>query len=281
MTLPPLNDASLNDIVLNDADVTLDALYGGALMLYQPKKGFRVNLDTVLLAAAADRHARNTIEIGAGAGGVSLALAQQCPDMAVTAVELDPMMAGLLARNIAMNNLSDQVDAVMADGLMDAPPWVSSGAGQHDQVVMNPPYHDAASTPSIDMQKSMAKAAHDLTPWINAGRKALKHKGRLVMISRGDRVDQIITALTPNFGEITLRPIFGRPIFARPDDTPAKRVLISARLGVRGGAEILPPVIIHADEKGDALTPMMAAIEKGQATIAMTSPSRQIKRRIK
>lgn len=269
MTLPPLDALDLDD-----ADLTLDALYGGALMLYQPKIGFRVNLDTVLLAAAADRHARNTIEIGAGTGGVSLALAQQCPDMAVTAVELDPMMAGLLNRNIAMNNLSDQVVAVMADGLMDTPPWASSGAGQHDQVVMNPPYHDAASTPSQDAQKSMAKAVHDLTPWIDAGRKALKHKGRLVMISRADRVDQIITALTSNFGEITLRPVF-----ARLDDTPAKRVLISARLGVRGGAEILPPVTIYADEKGDALTPIMAAIEKGQASIAMTSPSRQIKRR--
>ena len=255
---------------LDDADLTLDALYDGALMLYQPKKGFRVNLDTVLLAAAADRHASNTMELGAGAGGVSLALAQNCPHMAITAVELDPMMAALLDRNITKNNLSDQVDAVMADGLMDAPIW----DGQHDQVVMNPPYNDAASTPSQDAQKSMAKAAHDLTPWIDAGRKALKHKGRLVMISRGGRVDQIITALTPNFGEITLRPVF-----ARPDDAPAKRVLISARLGVRGGAEILPPVTIYAAEKGDALTPMMAAIEKGQASIAMTSPSRQIKRR--
>ena len=277
MTLPPLDALDIDN-----ADITLDALYDGALMLYQPKKGFRVNLDTVLLAAAADRNARNTIEIGAGAGGVSLALAQQCPQMAVTAVELDPMMAALLNRNIAKNNLSDQVDAVMADGLMDAPIW----AGQHDQVVMNPPYHDAASTPSQDAQKSMAKAAHDLTPWIDAGRKALKHKGRLVMISRGDRVDHIITALTANFGEITLRPVFGRPVFvgpddAPPDDTPAKRVLISARLGVRGGAEILPPVIIHRGEKGDALTPMMAAIEKGQASIAMTSPARQIKRHIK
>ena len=64
----PLDDASLDD-----ADLTLDALYDGALMLYQPKKGFRVNLDTVLLAAATDRHAKNTIEIGAGAGGVSFA----------------------------------------------------------------------------------------------------------------------------------------------------------------------------------------------------------------
>ncbi len=258
--------------LLDDADLTLDALYDGALMLYQPKKGFRVNLDTVLLTAAADRLAKNTIEIGAGAGGVSLALAQQCSDMAITAVELDPMMAGLLARNIAMNNLSDQVNAVMADGLKSPSPWAS----QHDQVVMNPPYHDAASTPSQDTQKSMAKAAHDLAPWIDAGRKALKHKGRLVMISRGDRVDQIITALTADFGEITLRPVF-----ARPDDAAAKRVLISARLGVRGGAEILPSIVIHAAEKGDALTPMMAAIEKGQASIAMTSPARQIKRRIK
>ena len=275
MTLAPLDTPDLDE-----ADFTLDALYDGALMLYQPKKGFRVNLDTVLLAAAADRNAKNTIEIGAGAGGVSLALAQQCPDMMVTAIELDPMMAGLLARNIIKNNLSDQVDAVMADGLMDAPSWASSGAssgaGQHDQVVMNPPYHDAASTPSQNAQKSMAKAAHDLTPWIDAGRKALKSKGRLVMISRGDRVDQIISALTPNFGEITLRPVF-----ARPDDAPAKRVLISARLGVRGGAEILPSIIIHAAEKGDMLSPMMVAIEKGQVSIAMTSPSRQIKRRIK
>ena len=267
MTLAPLDTPDLDE-----ADFTLDALYDGALMLYQPKKGFRVNLDTVLLAAAADRNAKNTIEIGAGAGGVSLALAQQCPDMMVTAIELDPMMAGLLARNIIKNNLSDQVDAVMADGLMDAPIW----DGQHDQVVMNPPYHDAASTQSSDAQKSMAKSAHDLTPWIDAARKALKHKGRLVMISRGGRVDQIITALTPNFGEITLRPVF-----ARPDDAPAKRVLISARLGVRGGAEILPSIIIHAAEKGDMLSPMMVAIEKGQVSIAMTSPSRQIKRRIK
>ena len=171
MTLSLLDDASLDD-----ADLTLDALYDGALMLYQPKKGFRVNLDTVLLAAATDRHAKNTIEIGAGAGGVSLALAQQCPEMTVTAVELDPMMAGLLARNIIKNNLSDQVDAVMADGLMDTPPWAPSGAGQHDQVVINPPYHDAASTPSIDMQKSMAKAALDLTPWITAGRKTSSTK---------------------------------------------------------------------------------------------------------
>ena len=203
-------------------------------------------------------------------------LAQQCPDMAVTAVELDPMMAGLLARNIIKNNLSDQVDAVMADGLMDTPPWASSGAGQHDQVVMNPPYHDAASTPSPIRKNPWQKPPLTLTPWIDAGRKALKHKGRLVMISRGDRVDQIITALTANFGEITFRPVF-----ARPDDAAAKRVLISARLGVRGGAEILPSIVIHAAEKGDALTPMMAAIEKGQASIAMTSPSRQIKRRIK
>ena len=265
MTLPPLDNADLND-----ADLTLDALYDGALMLYQPKKGFRVNLDTMLLAAAADRNAKNTIEFWAGAGGVSLALAQHCPDVTVTAVELDPMMAALLARNIARNNLSDQVHAVMADALKSSPSW----AGQHDQLVMNPPYHDAASTPSIDAQKSMAKAALDLTPWIDAGRKALKHKGRMVMISRGDRVDQIIAALTPNFGEITLRPVF-----TRPDDTPAKRVLISARLGVGGGAEILPPVTIYAGEKGDALTPMMAAIENVQDSIAMTSPSRQIKRR--
>ena len=265
---------SFDDQEVTPDAITHDALYGGRLTLAQPKKGFRVNLDTILLAAAATRQGGATLELGAGAGGVSLALAQECPDMAITAVELDPMMAALLRRNIQANNLAGQVSAVMADALSDDVWDAANLAGAFDQVVMNPPYHDAGSTASQDARKSMAKASDDLTPWVHAARKALKHKGQLVMISRVERSDQMIAALTHGFGEVTIRPVF-----ARPDDAPAKRVLISARLGVAGGAEILPPLYIHQDVSGDALTPLMAAIEKGQAHIAMTSPKRQIKRR--
>ena len=252
---------------LDDNNLSCDALYDGALRLWQPKQGFRVNLDTVLLAAAADRLSSNTIELGAGAGGVCLALAQHCPDMAIMAVERDPMMAAMLNRNIIENNLKDRVTLQMADALMQNPSW----AKQWHQVLINPPYHDAASTASDNQQKAMAKAARSLQPWLDAARLALTHKGRLVMISRADRVDQILTGLTPHFGEITLRPIF-----TRPDQSSAKRVLVSARLGMRGGADILPSVVVYADAKTDRMTPQFLAVENGKGQISMASPNRQM-----
>ena len=274
----------------DDARLTKDALFNGALTLWQPKTGFRVNLDTVLLAAAADRGAGTTLELGAGAGGVSLALAQHCPKMQITAAELNPLMAALLERNVADNNLLGQVTPVRADALADQPAW----AGRFDQAVLNPPYHDAASTLAQDARTSMAKATTGLTPWIKAAAAALKRKGRITMISRGDRIDQIITALAPDFGEVTIRPIFARPVDQCVIHTPrepltqsltqpsadaasdqpaaAKRVLISARKGMRGGAAILPPLVIYAEATGNALTPEMAAIDAGAAQIPMASP---------
>jgi len=270
----------MNNPSPKDSLTTCDTLYEGAVVLRQPAKGYRVNLDTVLLAAAIPMVSGQAMDMGAGVGGVSLGAVRRCPDLQITAVELDAMMAELLEQNITRNHMADRITAAAADALMANPPW----AGQMDLVMTNPPYHDAASSLSPNPQQSLAKATPDLAAWITAASRALKPKGRLVMISRADRLDHAMVALAAEFGEIAIKSIQPKP------NEPAKRVLISARKGVKGPGAILPPLVLYQETSnegsgevsgkasgGQNLTPEMALIESGKGSIDLTIPGRQMK----
>ena len=65
------------------------------------------------------------------------------------------------------------------------------------------------------------------------------------MISRADKLDEIMKGLEPDFGDISLKPIYTKT------DDAAKRVLVSARKGVDGPLTILPSLMLDQDE--DAL----------------------------
>jgi tRNA1(Val) A37 N6-methylase TrmN6 len=255
-----------------DLPTTCDTIYNGAVTLLQPAKGYRVNLDTVLLAAAIPNMTGKAMELGAGVGGVSLGVARRCPGLQITAIELDEDMVQWLEQNITHNAMDDRITAIKADALMATPPW----AGQMDMVMTNPPYHDAGSTQSPNSQQSLAKATADLAAWVGAAAAALKPKGRLVMICRADRLDHAMAALAADFGEIAIKPV--QPKLSEP----AKRVLITARKGVKGGGAILPSFVIGQEMAGDAmggqnLTPQMLAVQNGEAGIDMAIPGRHMK----
>ena len=70
-------------------DETLDALFGGALQLYQKKRGYRFSLDSILLADFATiRSGNKVIDLGTGNGVVPLILAYRYPSISVTGVEI-------------------------------------------------------------------------------------------------------------------------------------------------------------------------------------------------
>src|SRR6202030_4401649 len=55
---------------------TLDSILGGALCLYQPRRGYRFSVEAVLLARfAAARPTARVLELGAGCGVVALIVA--------------------------------------------------------------------------------------------------------------------------------------------------------------------------------------------------------------
>ena len=57
---------------LDDLAVTHDHLLGKTVSVMQPKSGFRVGTDAVLLAAAIGVNRGRILDMGAGVGGVSL-----------------------------------------------------------------------------------------------------------------------------------------------------------------------------------------------------------------
>lgn len=242
--------------------ITKDKWFDGSLTLAQPAKGFRATTDAILLAAAIPDGAQHPIELGAGVGAVALALAARLETMPITAVEHNPDLAELLEANIAENGFGGRITPVIGDALAKRAAW----HGCHDLALANPPYNDAKSSLSASSLRQSAMASADLRGWVSALASALVAKGRMVMISRADRLDELLAALEPEFGDCSLRPIHSRA------DQPACRILLSARKGVRGAFCLLPPLVMHQDET--TLTQEMAAIGKGGA-IDMLPPSRK------
>ena len=218
--------------------MTSDSWYGGRLTLRQPEKGFKATTDALLLAAAIPQDAQHVLELGAGVGAASLALAARLDQVKVTAVERDEEIAALLAQNIDDNQMSARVVTVSGDAFDEKPHW----EGRHDLVMINPPYNDHRSTLSDDEYRKAAMATDDLARWIKAAAKGLVMKGRLVMISRSDKLDEIMKGLEADFGDISLKPIYTKA------EDAAKRVLVSARKGVEGPLSVLPSLMLDQDE---------------------------------
>lgn len=244
------------------AEVTRDRWYDGSLTLTQPAQGFRATTDAILLAAAIPLDVQHPLELGAGAGAVTLALAARVPQVPITALERDPLMAGLLEQNAAENGLAERITTITGDALAAAAPW----HGRHDLVLANPPYNDSASSLSGNAHRKASMAAAALAPWVKACGRALAPKGRMVMISRADRLDEVLAALPPDFGDACLRLIHTLP------DAPASRVLITARKGIAGVLTILPPLILRKNAR--ALTEEMAAISHQRGAIDLRPPGR-------
>ena len=66
-----------------------DALLGGRVRLRQPKTGYRVAIDPVLLAAAVPASLVDTVlDVGCGVGAASLCLAARVPGCRITGIEM-------------------------------------------------------------------------------------------------------------------------------------------------------------------------------------------------
>jgi tRNA1(Val) A37 N6-methylase TrmN6 len=237
-----------------------DRLLDGRLRLLQPRRGHRAGTDAVLLAAAAAvRPGDRVADFGAGTGAVGLCLALREPGAQVLLVERDPDLAGLCARNLALNGLEGRGGALALDLLSPRAAREAAGLRGLDLVVTNPPFVEAGEAPPSP--EPLRRAAHELPPggfaaWIRAAADALAHRGRLALIQRADRLEACLAALRPAFGSLSIRPVHPRA------DAPASRVLLGAVRGGRAPATLLPGLVLH-DPDG-RFTPLAEALHRGE-----------------
>src|SRR5262249_35535144 len=206
------------------AYVTEDAVLGGRLVLRQPRKGHRVGHDAILLAAACSvRPGQRLIELGAGVGAAGLAVAHRIDDLALTMIEIDPVLAALARENAVRNGLAERTRVVCLDatGLPDAFAAADISAAAADHVLMNPPFN-AAHNPSPDRGRRLAHVGTPdmLRRWIESAEWLLRQAGVLTLIWRADALSAALAALAGDFGALGILPIHPKP------DAPAIRVLV-------------------------------------------------------
>ncbi|MGF1605046.1 MAG: tRNA1(Val) (adenine(37)-N6)-methyltransferase [Rhodothalassiaceae bacterium] len=221
---------------------TVDDLLGGALKLRQPRHGYRISIDTVLLAAAIPAvPGQRVLEVGMGTGGAALALAYRCQQVHVTGLEAQPSLADFARANIALNGLDGRIDIVI--GSLDQP--VLNGRDRFDHVFANPPYHDPSrgeASPYADKARAHCHDHLSLADWVAFCLAHVRHKGSITFIHRADRMADLIALLAPRAGDVTLLPLWPKPGRA------AKRVIIQARRGSKGGSRVLPGLVLHGHD---------------------------------
>ncbi|MCC6217666.1 MAG: methyltransferase [Polyangiaceae bacterium] len=150
---------------------TRDALLDGAVILRQPARGYRVNVDSLLLArfAASVGGGGVIVDLGAGVGAVGLALAALAPVDRLVLVERDPLFARLAAENLADAAVPGEVRQLDLAG----DPWPPDLCGAARLVLANPPYEQPGRGPGASDPRSRAARAGPVEPFLRAARAAL------------------------------------------------------------------------------------------------------------
>lgn len=224
--------------------ITEDTLLNGAVHLRQKRDGYRAAIDPVLLAAAvpAVRPGARVLDLGTGAGAALLCYLHRVPGADGAGVEIDPAAAALARENAVRNGLSERMSVRVAD--IRTPDPAQDDQGPFDQVFTNPPFMGAGAadpSPNPDRARSTVEGEASLAVWIDCALKQLRHKGGFTVIQRADRLDAILAALHGRAGDVEIIPLWPRA------GMPAKRVIVRARKGVRGGSAVLPGLVLHGE----------------------------------
>ncbi|MGD9967235.1 MAG: tRNA1(Val) (adenine(37)-N6)-methyltransferase [Hyphomonadaceae bacterium] len=241
-----------------DLETTEDALLNGRIRIRQPARGYRVNVDTLLLAAAVEaRDGARLMEAGAGVGAALLAVAIRNENVSLVGIERDQNIASILRENVAANAMMHRIDIVTGDALDRA---LSLGA--FDGVFANPPFDSASEgRPPIESRRYAHIADATLDRWIGSLADRLTGGAALTLIHRAAKVPEILAALEGRLGGVEVIPIRARAGEA------AARVLVRARKGSRAPFRLCPELVLH-DASGAKYTAETEAILRGEAGIS-------------
>jgi tRNA1(Val) A37 N6-methylase TrmN6 len=223
--------------------LTEDSFLGGRVRLQQPMEGFRAAIDPVMLAASVDAGAGDRVlEVGSGHGAAAICLAFRVPDCRITGIDIQPAMVRLANDNARLNDLSTNIEFMIGDLLRPLP---RIAVGGFDHAMANPPFLEAAhadASPNHERATAHVEGAAGLADWITFMLRMLRSKGTLTMIHRADRLDEILSVLRGQAGEIVVFPLW-----PKEGKTP-KRVIVRARKGIKTPLTISPGLVLHEDD---------------------------------
>lgn len=253
----------MNQRLASGSATTDDWLLNGRVRLHQPATGYRVAIDPILLAAAVAAIGGDVaLDLGSGTGAAALCLHHRVRDCAIVGLENDVNMLALARQNAQANDAGDRVTFVQGD-VAKLPAQITTIAFDH--VFSNPPYLQPGRVDGRGDGNAQRDAANieksvSLRAWIQAMVTALKPKGRLTLIHRADRLDEILAELRRHAGEIVVFPIWPK------SGRPAKRILVSARVGVSTPLRMSSGLVLH-QRSGAYTATARAVLENGSPLV--------------
>ena len=247
-----------------ETDITEDAILGGRVRIRQPARGYRVNVDTLLLAATlpdARIGGGRVAEPCCGVAAALLAVATGCKregGIEFVGIERDPLYARLARENVDLNGQAHRMNIVEADAL---DPHVDFG--MFDRVLFNPPYDSAdEGRPPAEDKRAAFIADCPVGDWIKVWSNRMTAHSNLTLIHRAHRLGEILAALEGRLGGVEVFPV--RPTA----DAKARRVIVRAHKGSRAPLKLFAGIDLHpADDSKDKYTPQAEAILRGEAHI--------------
>ncbi len=245
----------------DEADLRCDAFLGGALHLWQPKRGYRAGVDPVLLAASVPAQAgQSVLDLGCGAGAAVLCLGTRVPGLTLVGLERHAGYADLARRNGAALGLE-----VVTGDLAEMPAGLRQRAFDH--VIANPPYFDRGSGTAAPDPHREAALGEDtpLRDWVRAAQKRLKPKGYVHLILKADRLGDALMAMDAPLGSIQITPLAPRV------GRDAALILLRARKEGRAPLVLRAPIILHQGaghgRDGEDYTPEITAVLRSGAAL--------------
>ena len=240
-----------------DADLTEDALLGGRIRVRQPARGYRVNVDTMLLAAAVEASdGMRLMEAGCGVAAALLAVAVRNENITLLGVERETNIAEVARENVALNAMTHRIEIATGDALDRDAKY-----GVFDGVFLNPPFDAEGQGHAPSEHRAHAHVTEvSVDQWIAALADRLRGGAALTIIHRTSKLPEILAALEGRLGGTEVIPIRPRA------EEPAKRIIVRARKGSRAPLRLLRGLALH-DASGGKYTPETDAILKAEALI--------------
>lgn len=230
-------------------EVVNDLLGFEGMKIIQRPDMMNFSLDSVLVADFAPLTGRikKVVDAGTGFAPIPLFLSARRDAIHTTAFEIQGDVADIARRNIVLNDLEDRVTVVNDDfkhALEHLPPT------SVDLVTCNPPFFKYERTSNVSSSDYKKLARHEVSITLEdiviKSKALLKDKGRLVMIQRANRLDEVLFTLSRHaFNVKRMRMVHPRK------DEEASMVLVDAANNGGRSMRVLPPLHVH-EEGSDA-----------------------------
>lgn len=214
----------------------------------QTQESFKLSTDSVLLADFANmRRVRSCLDLGCGAGVLTVLLANKGLDCRITGIELQQDSAELCRLNLRENGFEEKTSIICGD-LREHRSFVE--AGTFDLVVSNPPYFAENSGYSAPLQHRAAAREEKnctLSDICAAARWALRWGGSFALVHRPERLSEIFCEMTA----MGIEPKRLRMVAYSAEKVPSL-VLVEGKRGAKKGLSIEAPLVLTASGGGDS-----------------------------